>query len=218
MSKDSDVAALAGELRAIAEALAVAELRETDVVEATRLATEVRRLVDGPPRERWYSAGESPHTSPAARRAYLEQSPIRGQLNPVAPPIALETVTRTDGTKAVLGRVNMGLRFEGPPRGVHGGWIAALFDEVCGAAQALAGGSGVTAILKVRYRHISPLHEELRFEGWVAERRGRRIVAKATCHAGDTLTAQAQAVLVDVDFREVDQQMLGRRSPEVGEG
>ena len=105
----------------------------------------------------------------------------------------------------------MGMRYEGPPHGVHGGWVAALFDEVCGAVQGLAGTRGVTGVLKVRYRQITPLEETLRFEGWVADQRGRRLVAKATCHAGDTLTAQAQALFVDVDFRDVQQGMLDRR-------
>ena len=33
--------------------------------------------------------------------------------------------------------------------------------------------------------------EDLRLEAWIAEQRQRRLVAKATCHAGDTLTATA---------------------------
>jgi len=212
MARNPEASALARELRVIAESLAVAELRETDVAEAARLATTLRRLLDGPRRGRWYDAGNDPQASREARRAYLDQSPIRGQLNPVAPPLKLETVTRPDGTKAVSGSVRMGLRYEGPPHGVHGGWVAALFDEVCGAVQGLAGGaSGVTAVLKVRYRHVTPLDEELRFEGWVAQQSGRRLVAKATCHAGNILTAQAQALFVGVDFREVEQRMLERR-------
>ena len=211
MEPPSRASELAHKLREVAEALSVAELREEDIVEADQLATTLRELVTGPPRRRWYDAGPDPRARREARRAYLDQSPIRGRLNPVAPPLELETVTRADGTKAVRGSVSMGVRYEGPPHGVHGGWVAALFDEVCGAAQGLAGTRGVTGVLKVRYRQITPLEETLRFEGWVAEQRGRRLVAKATCHAGDTLTAQAQALFVNVDFQDVQQEMLGRR-------
>lgn len=212
MARDPEAFALAQELRAIAEALVVSDLQQVDLAEAARLAAEVRRLVDGPHRERWYQAGGGLDVSPASRRAYLDQSPIRGRLNPAAPPLELETVTRPDGSKAVAGRVRMGHRYEGPPHGVHGGWVAALFDEVCGAVQGLFGGSRVTAVLKVRYRQLTPLDEELRFEGWATEQRGRRLVTRATCHAGNTLTAQAQALMVAVDFREVEQQMAGRRT------
>jgi len=214
MARNPEANDLVRELRGIAEALAVSDLQREDVAEAARLAAEVRRLVDGPRRARWYESGGGLDLSPESRRAYLEQSPIRGRLNPGAPPLELETVTRPDGTKAVAGRVRMGHRYEGPPHGVHGGWVAALFDEVCGAVQGLVGGSRVTAVLKVRYRHVTPLDEELRFEGWATGQRGRRLVAKATCHAGDTLTAQAQGLMVEVDFEEVEERMLGRRPRE----
>lgn len=211
MEQRSKASELAHKIREVAEALSVAELREKDIAEADRLAATLQDLVTGPRRRRWYDAGADPQAPREARRAYLDQSPIRGRLNPVAPPLELETMTRADGTQAVQGSVRMGMRYEGPPHGVHGGWVAALFDEVCGAVQGLAGTRGVTGVLKVRYRQITPLEETLRFEGWVADQRGRRLVAKATCHAGDTLTAQAQALFVDVDFRDVQQGMLDRR-------
>jgi acyl-CoA thioesterase FadM len=69
----------------------------------------------------------------------------------------------------------------------------------------------VTAILTVRYRHLTPVEEDLRFEGWLADQRARRLVAKATCHAGDTLTADAEGVFVRVDFAEVQERMRRRR-------
>ena len=70
---------------------------------------------------------------------------------------------------------------------------------------------GVTARLKVRYRHVTPLDETLRFEGWLAETRGTRRTARATCHAGDTLTADAEGIFVVVDFDEVRERMSARR-------
>jgi acyl-coenzyme A thioesterase PaaI-like protein len=90
---------------------------------------------------------------------------------------------------------------------VHGGFVAALFDEILGAAIGLAPPPGVTATLEVRYRNVTPVEEELRFEAWVAEDRGRRIVAQATCHAGALLTAQAKGLFVRVDFDAVRRRM-----------
>jgi acyl-coenzyme A thioesterase PaaI-like protein len=203
---------LVAELRGINEALAVNELSAREVTEAARLAREIREHLAGSPRGRWYDAsGENPATGASARRAYLEQSPIRGRLNVVAPPLELETLTLPDGTLRVGARCELGSRYEGPPHGVHGGWVAALFDEVLGSAAGLAEQPGVTATLKVRYRHVTPTHEELRFEGWIHEQRGRRLVARATCHAGETLTADAEGIFIEVDFDEVQERMMQRR-------
>lgn len=200
--------ALAAELREIIEALAVNEIDGEAVRHAAGLAAEIRSRLEGPPRPRWYERSDAGR---ASRVAYLEQSPVRGRLNPIAPPIALETATRDDGTPSVRGRARLGRAYEGPPHGVHGGWVAALFDEVLGSAQNLADAPGVTGLLKIRFRHVTPVDEELRFEAWVESQRDRRLIARATCHAGDTLTADAEGLFVRVDFDEVQQRMRERR-------
>jgi len=203
---------LVAELRAIHEALAVNRLSAPELSAAVGLAREIRQRLKAPPRGRWYDApGQNPAIDAPARLAYLEQSPIRGRLNVGAPPLELETQTRPDGSRCVGGRCRLGSRFEGPPHGVHGGWVAALFDEVLGSAAGLAEQPGVTATLRVRYRHVTPIHEELRFEGWIHEQRGRRLVARASCHAGDTLTADAEGIFIEVDFDEVQERMMQRR-------
>jgi acyl-coenzyme A thioesterase PaaI-like protein len=204
---------LSSEIRAIIEALAVRELRLEDLTEAKQMAQAIRRNLEAhPPRTRWYDADEE--VTPFSRRAmeaYLQQSPVRGRLNPIAPPLDLETRERPDGSRMVVGRGRLGLRYEGPPHGVHGGWVAALLDELLGSAQNLARAPGMTAILTVRYRQLTPVDEDLRLEAWVAEQRARRLVAKATCHAGDTLTAEAEGIFMRVDFGEVEERMRGRR-------
>ncbi|MBW2361088.1 MAG: PaaI family thioesterase [Deltaproteobacteria bacterium] len=200
--------ALATELRHIAEALVVADLEPEDVAAAHRLATALRERLTGPRRPRWYdAAGAHPESAPEARHAYLAQSPIRGHLNPVAPPLVLGPGTRGNGARCVVGELQMGRRYEGPPHGVHGGWVAALFDEALGAAQSLGDTPGMTAVLKVRYRQITPVKQPLRFEAWIHEQRGRRTVARATCHAGDRLTADAEGIFIGVDFDEVEERM-----------
>ncbi len=207
--------ALTAELRALAEALAVKHLDPEALSEAAALVRRARALVDGPPRSRWYDdaqglAGEE--FTRVARLAYQEQSPIRGLLNPVAPPLTTTFEEREDGTPVVRGTATLSASYEGPPHGVHGGWVAALFDEVLGNAQHLAGVRGVTASLTVKYRHVTPLDEPLRFEAWIHERSGKRIVAHATCHAGDTLTAEADALFIAVDFDAIRARMQERRS------
>ena len=66
----------------------------------------------------------------------------------------------------------------------------------------------------MRYRHVTPIEQELRFEAWIAEDRGRRIVIHADCHAGVQRTASAKGLFVRVDFDEVRRRMAGESDEE----
>ncbi|MCZ6782583.1 MAG: PaaI family thioesterase [Proteobacteria bacterium] len=202
---------LAQELRGVIEALAVLDLDTDALCAATERARELRRELAGPVRERWYEGGGPMPKLASHRRAYLDQSPTRGRLNPVAPPISIRRVDDPERGPAIEGRARLGRAYEGPPHGVHGGWVAALFDEVLGSTQGFTESAGMTGKLTVRYRHVTPLEEELRFLAWIHLKSGRRVVARATCHAGDTLTAEAEGLFLPVDFSEVEEQMRGRR-------
>ena len=207
---------LSEELRRIVEALAVCDVAPDQRDAATRLARELRSRLGGAPRSRWYDADEDALSlGPESRSAYLEQSPIRGRHNPIAPPLIVDIIEREGGNRGVMGRARLGMAYEGPPHGVHGGWIAALFDELLGATQGLTTSPGVTAKLTIRYRQITPIDADLRFEGWIDRDEGRGIVAKATCHAGNTLTADAEGLFVRVDFNEIQERMQPRR-PKAG--
>jgi hypothetical protein len=202
---------LASELRGITEALASNEISVERVGAAVALARDLRRELEGPPRPRWYELEARTPEGPLSNDAYGTQSPVRGQYNPIAPPLSVETVGTPEGAR-IVGRARLGTAYEGPPHGVHGGFVAALFDEVLGAVQGLSPPIGVTAKLNVTYRHLTPIDEELRLEGWIEEKRGRRLIARATCHAGDTLTAQAEGVFLAVDFDEMKARMRERRA------
>lgn len=204
-------AELADELRGIVEDLVTRDLGADDLAEAVRLSRELRARLQGPARRRWYD-DDAHSVSDESRRAYLDQSPIRGRLNPVAPPLVITPGERADGRPGLAGSARLGSAYEGPPHGVHGGWVAALFDDLLGATQGLAQRRGVTARLTIRYRHITPLDEELRLASWIELDRGRRLVARATCHAGDTLTADAEGLFVHVDFNQIQERMRGRRA------
>ena len=208
---DPNALALANELRAVATALADREIGADVAIAALPLARELRGLLGGARRERWYDLDPgTPTASEAARVSYQDLSPLRGRLNPVAPPMRIERVEGPKGLRLV-GHARLSCTYEGPPHGVHGGMVAALFDEILGAAQNLTPPVGVTAKLEIRYRHVTPIDEDLRFEAWVHENRKRRLWIHATCHAGETLTADARGLFVRVDFNEVQQRMAERR-------
>lgn len=201
---------LSDDLRAAIADLSECEITDADLIAAVELGQKLRARLDGPRRARWYE-GDATALETKDRAAYMDQSPIRGRLNPIAPPMRIDIVERPDGKRVVAGHARLGSAYEGPPHGVHGGWVAAMMDELLGTAQGLTKSKGVTATLKVRYRHITPLDEDLRFEGWLHEDRGRILVVRGTCHAGDTLTADAEGIFVRVDFNEIQERMRGRR-------
>jgi acyl-coenzyme A thioesterase PaaI-like protein len=124
--------------------------------------------------------------------AFFDQSPMIGLANPLAPPIAI----RQTGETSVLGTVVFGSAYEGPPGCVHGGFVAAAFDEVLGYVQSLGGNPGFTGRLVVHYRSPTPLHTELRFACELSKREGRKTTANGRLHAGDVLCAEAEALFI----------------------
>lgn len=126
--------------------------------------------------------------------AILETHPIRGASSFLAPPVTVEA-----GPSGAIGAVVFGAAYEGAPGRVHGGYVAAAFDVVLGAAVAAAGMAGFTGTLTVRYLKPTPLFTTLRYEAQVVRTEGRKIYARAVLHAGDLLTGEAEGVFVSAD-------------------
>lgn len=120
-----------------------------------------------------------------------ETNPVAGVSNPLAAPLRTWIV---DGV--AHGRVTMGWAYEGPPMSVHGGFVAALFDQFMGEAQAIGGQPGMTGTLEIRYHQRTPLNTELQLRGWVEQVEGRKTRVCAEMHAGDTLTASCNGVFI----------------------
>ncbi len=197
--------ALAAEMRGL---LADLSARRLDEATAATLAHEVRRLrsmVEGPRRAKWYDPEDPSVSASDVRRSFAEMSLYRGELNPMAPPLRYSTES-IGGVERVVATVRCGAVYEGPPGGVHGGYVAGLFDDVLGRTIALIGGGAVTGRLDVRYRRVTPIEADLRFVAWVDHDRGRRIVSKAHCFAGETFTAEAEALFVRVDYGDIERQ------------
>ncbi len=131
--------------------------------------------------------------------AFFDHSPLMGLSNPLSPPIVMD-YDEGDGHGAggtqIVARVTFGPAYEGPPGFVHGGFIAAAFDEVLGATQSLSGEQGMTAHLEIDYRNPTPLGEELWIRGWLERTEGRKIWARAELRHGDRLCAEAGALFL----------------------
>jgi acyl-coenzyme A thioesterase PaaI-like protein len=159
---------------------------------AARLASHARRALP-------LGFGESANAGDVA--AFFDYSPLIGLSNPLAPPIVLEVEGQT-----VHGTVRFGTAYEGPPGHVHGGFVAAAFDEVLGFVQSTSGNPGMTGTLTIRYRKPTPLDTDLRFEATVQRIEGRKIFCEGRLYAGDVLTAEAEGLFISVDL--VKMQML----------
>jgi acyl-coenzyme A thioesterase PaaI-like protein len=140
--------------------------------------------------------------------AFFDQSPLIGLANPLAPPI---TIGRT-GDRTAAATVTFGSAYEGPPGSVHGGFVAAAFDEVLGYAQSLSGAPGMTGTLKVKYLKPTPLHQELLFEAEFLRIEGRKIFTEATVKAGDLVTAEAQGLFISARPGSMDELLRKREA------
>lgn len=70
-------------------------------------------------------------------------------------------------------------RFQGGPGLVHGGAVAAFFDDLMGFVMMAHQSPGVTARLETNYLLPIPLEVTLRGTAWLARREGRKMWAEA---------------------------------------
>ena len=99
---------------------------------------------------------------------------------------------------------------------MHGGYVAAMFDDLLGLAQSVSGKHGMTGRLTVHYRSPTPLHTELRLEGWLERADGRKILCRGTLHHGDVLCAEAEGLFITVDFSKLEKMVAAREAARGG--
>lgn len=184
---------LAAALRTVVERLVTSDAPEEQLSRAADAAERfAASLASHPVRGRQWGFAETANSGDVG--AFFDQSPLIGLSNPLSPPMTLE-----EREGRVHGAVVFGTAYEGPPGHVHGGFVAAAFDEVLGFAQSLTGNPGMTGSLTIRYRRPTPLHVPLRFEAGVDRIEGRKIHTSGRLLHGDTVTAEAEALFVSID-------------------
>ena len=149
----------------------------------------------GFPYGRTYEGYGEPANAPGPKPDFFEHSPLSGLANPVAPPCQTEVID-----DVVTGPVRFGGAYEGPPGCVHGGFVAAVHDEILGIANGLSRKPAMTGTLIVKYRSPTPLYTDLRLEARLERVEGRKQFCTSTIHAGDTLCSEAEGVFVTFDF------------------
>jgi acyl-coenzyme A thioesterase PaaI-like protein len=190
---------LASAMRLVIERLTTSDAPEEElVIVALRLEEYAERLGEHPRRRRYDGFSEAAVADPAEVKkteggAHFDFSPLIGQSNPLAPPIVISS-----DDEGVQGDVVFGSAYEGPPGCVHGGCIAAAFDEVLGYTQTFSGQPGMTGTLETVYRAPTPLHTPLVFRAQIDRISGRKVICKGTLSAGDQLCAEATGIFIQL--------------------
>jgi acyl-coenzyme A thioesterase PaaI-like protein len=190
---------LAAALRSLVADVVDRDLEQSVALELQAEIESLRKQAVGPRRPRYYEQG----MGESAKASFVDFSAISGLAHPFAIPMLIEDSADPVGAPCIRARVTIGLAHEGPPRGVHGGVMAAIFDELLGHAQQVHKTLALTASLSVRYRSITPIGEELEFFAQVTHGTGRRWNGRATCKAGDKVTAEAEALFIAFDLDSI---------------
>ncbi len=192
---------LGAAMRRVIERLITSDAPKDELeIAAQRLEEYAERLGTHPVRKRYVGFAESAladaatEDEEAAGGGHFDFSPLIGLSNPLSPPIAMSS--QPDGS--VTGCVTFGSAYEGPPGCVHGGYVAAAFDEVLGYAETFTGAPGMTGTLNVVYRTPTPLHREVVFTAKVTQVEGRKIFVTGTLHAGARLCAEAEGIFISM--------------------
>ena len=196
--------------RLVIERMATTDAPHAVIERAAELIEAAARELEGHGHIRRYEGFAESANAGGSPSPHFDHSPVMGMANPIAPPSRIEA----GGDRTIILHIRFGSAYEGPPGSVHGGVVAATFDEVLGMTQSLSGEPGMTGTLSVKYRRPTPLHRDLRFVGTLERVDGRKIFTKGRCFAGDELTAEAEALFVRVDFERIAAMMVTRDQPD----
>jgi acyl-coenzyme A thioesterase PaaI-like protein len=168
--------------------LDVAEVDDEELAGLIRDAQALAHRLDARPSLR---AKGGPTAAGGDDAVLVERSGITGRSNPLAPPVELWFEGEITRGAAVWTDA-----YEGPPGCVHGGFIAAAFDDVLGCAQMTSGLAGFTGTLTVKMLKPTPLNRRIQYEAGVDRVEGRKIWCWGRAWFGRELLAEATCVFI----------------------
>ncbi len=183
---------LAESLRSVIQFASTSTASDEVFADVARLVSKAAARLADEPHGRPYD-GSAEGAVGGVHHGFLSHSPVTGPLNALASKVRLEV-----GEREVSATVSYGDAYEGPPGCLHGGFIAAIFDEVLGLAQALSGSPGMTGRLQITYRSPTPLNTELHVVGRLDAIEGRKISTTGEIRVGDRLCAEAIGTFISV--------------------
>lgn len=120
-------------------------------------------------------------------------NPVTGPENALAPPVYLAATP----DHRVTGTMTLGLIYQGPPGYVHGGVSAMVLDHVLGVANHVAGESGMTGTLTLRYRRPAPLWQPLDISSHQVSVDGRKIRTVGSISANGEECVVAEGLFIN---------------------
>ena len=124
------------------------------------------------------------------------RNPLTGSMNPIAPPAVYEY-----GDHSITARLRFNEAYQGPPACVHGGMVAAIFDDVLGRTRHFTGRNCVTGSLTISYKKPTPLNADLVLVATIKEILERKFIVSGELSLDGETLATAEAIFV---FRDVE--------------
>ena len=149
----------------------------------------------------------------AGMEDFQDTGPVVGLSNAIAPPLEASVDPEAGVVRA---RALFSAAYEGAPGLLHGGILAAAFDELLGLATVFSGGAGMTRELSVRYLRPTPIEVELRFVARLDRSDGRRLFVSAEVEATGVRTAEASGVFLSVGGEKFEELARAQREREGG--
>lgn len=134
------------------------------------------------------------------------RNPLNGSMNPIAPPVSFEY-----GERNVTGTVRFHEGYQGPPACVHGGFVAALLDDVLGRTRHLTGRNCVTGSLSISYKRPTPLNADLVVQARITDILKRKFLVTGEILHDGQITASAEGVFVFLDNEKFTALVTGAR-------
>ncbi len=170
------------------------------------LADELEAHVPAVPLPRFIPPDEDGPPKDVPLGGAMPYDVVVGPFNPVALPVVLDFEP-----PRALGRGVFDVTYEGAPGCVHGAVLAAAFDIILTAANAIEGSVGPTVSLALRYLRPTLTGEEAVFEGWVTEVTDRRIFSKGRIVQGGIVTVEAEGEFAIFNQDGVNRMASSRR-------
>ena len=192
---------LADDVRALVHVAVLTDVADDRIARARELIGQATEILGEEHHERSFGTR---FNSDGTHRSW--GNALTGIRNPIAPPLRFECFP-----DKVTVDVDLGGAYEGPAGLVHGGIIAAVFDQALGHATESAKVPGMTGTLSIRYRQGTRLGK-IHVEAWVDRVEGVKAFAKGELSTDDGLCAEAEGVFIMPKWArgEIQEKVLGR--------
>jgi acyl-coenzyme A thioesterase PaaI-like protein len=185
--------ALVREMKRLIELVAHLDVREADAGQVEAFTSRVSEIADDLEPMPSLLAKGGLGAIGGDDGALLERSGISGRSNPLAPPVQWRLDREND---RYVAWATYSPAYEGPSGHVHGGFVAAAFDDILGAAQTLSGSAGYTGTLTVKMLRPTPLNKRIDYAAGIDRVDGRKIYVWGTADCEGDRLAEAEIVFI----------------------